>query len=211
MGATISCCAGSTVNLQGILQGINCCGKKKKKIKADIKSTVIFNKLPDDIDYSKILNNETVINGFNLVINSNGFIISAHSSYPSKMFGVNVEKLIGFNLIDDLDEFIPHGIISMVTEILNTVKSTGLTTGCLVSFGDRSEPEHILLGLPIGNNSNIMGVFLVKQQFTNELRNISVLSTISNNGALNSIKKARSRALSQPISPITKKLSTSSL
>ena len=184
MGANVSCCTGSTINFSDILRGITCiCLRKNKKNLHTPKfnKTIIFNKLPTDIDFGLVFDHNNISDSINIIFNNQGYIISAHSNNVSKIFGTKTDNLIGYNVYTDLVEFAPASIIGMIVEILEYVQKTSKVTGCMIRISDKYETgEYIMVGFPIFNNNSteIIGTLLVKQPFTYLLTHKSILSSV---------------------------------
>lgn len=138
--------------------------------------TIVFSKLPNNIDYSNLLNN-TMNNNVTFVFNLDNNIICAGSqNIITNLFNADVGNIVGKNLGDLNTINVPIPVIKILNDIIDGVKRVKKRTGCII---DIDSCQYICVGFPIIEdliNNNLVGV-LISKQLLNEsvLKNDDIL------------------------------------
>lgn len=134
---------------------------------------VIIEPLEARIDIQKVT--EYSKEGFQLVVNSAGVVLTGYSKRVSELFGVKIQKLIG-KVLDSSDG---RQIVRAISELIKKIIDTNKPAGCVVSVCRKDQTDkYILVGMPIVYNDGLYSFYICKKPFDDVLEIADLFTNI---------------------------------
>ena len=111
--------------------------------------------------------------GFQMVLNNNGMVMTGHSKKNSDLFGTKVQKLIGKVLGDGNS----RQIVTIISDIVKQVAKLQKSVGCVVTVKRGSEEKkYVMICLPIIYGDGVYSFYLSKKPIESAIEHSSSFS-----------------------------------